>query len=193
PLSSAKTVCEGKTEDVAARGASEILSDGRYDLVSRIPAFFRHESYLVLGDRLVRLDLPEDSRLWEFFRDRLVFSLRSDWTVGGKTYREGSLLAATVDDLLSGARRVDVLFEPSARVWLAGVKRTRDRLVLETLDNVRGRLTALSLEGGAWKPSELPTPGLGAVSVEATDDATDQFFFKYEDFTTPMSLWQAGG
>ncbi len=46
PLSSARTVFEGKSEDVASSGNSEILSDGRYDLVTRTPAFFRHESFL---------------------------------------------------------------------------------------------------------------------------------------------------
>ena len=37
PLSAAKTIFEGKTEDVGAFGTSEILSDGRYDIVTRIP------------------------------------------------------------------------------------------------------------------------------------------------------------
>src|SRR6202022_1951637 len=35
PLSSARTVFEGKSEDVASSGSSEILSDGRYDLITR--------------------------------------------------------------------------------------------------------------------------------------------------------------
>src|ERR1700687_589561 len=60
PLSSATTVFEGKTEDVASTGESEILSDGRYDVVTRAPAFFRQEMFLFSGDRLAKLDLPED-------------------------------------------------------------------------------------------------------------------------------------
>ena len=193
PLSSARTVFEGKPEDVSSDGNTEILSDGRYDLVTRVPAFFRQESYLLLGDRLVKLDIPEDSRPRLFFRDRLLLSLRSDWTPGGggRTYREGSLLAASVDDLLRGARRFEVLFEPSARISLAGVNRTRDRVLLRTLDNVRSRITALSLEDGAWKRSEVPTPGIGTASVSATSDSTETFFFTYEDFSTPRSLWLA--
>ncbi len=189
PLSSARTIFECKTEDVGTSGRTEILSDGRYDLVSRTPAFYRHESFLFLGDRLVKLDLPEDSRIRAFFHDRLLFSLRSDWSVGGRTYREGSLLAGTVDDVLRGVRRFDVLFEPSARVSLAGVDRTKDRVLLETLDNVRSRVTALSLEEGAWKRSEIPTPGVGTADLAATSDATETFFFTYQDFSTPVSLW----
>ena len=189
PLSAARTLFECKPEDVGASGSSEILSDGRYDIVSRTPAFFRHETFLLLGERLVKLDLPEDSQIRAFFRDRILFSLRSDWTAGGKTWKEGSLLAGTVDDVLRGVRRFDVLFEPSARVSLAGVNRTRDRVLLETLDNVRSRITALSLEDGAWKRTEIPTPGLGTANVTATDDAAETFFFTYEDFSTPRSLW----
>jgi len=190
PVSAARTVFEGRAEDVGSGGRTEILSDGRYDLVTRTPAFFREETFLLLGDRLVRLDLPEDARPRLFFRDRLLFSLRSDWTVGGKTYREGSLLAGTVDDLLRGVSRFDVLFEPSARVSLGGVDRTRDRVLLQTLDNVRSRLTAVSLsDDGGWTRSEIPTPGIGTADLTAASDESESFLFTYEDFTTPKSLW----
>jgi len=192
PLSGARTLFEGKAEDVASEGSSEILSDGRYDLVTRSPAFFRHETFLVLGGRLVRLDLPEDSEIRTVFRDRILFSLRSDWTTGGRTYRTGSLLASPVDDLLRGLKRFDVLFEPGERVFLAGVDRTRDHVLIRTLDNVRSRITSLALVDGVWQRTEVPTPGLGTASISATDDATNTFFFTYQDFTTPTSLWLGG-
>ena len=189
PLSAAKTVFEGRPEDVSSSGTSEILPDGRYDLVTRRPAFYRHESFLLLDDRLVKVDVPEDAQLRSFFRDRLLFSLRSDWAVGGKTYRAGSLLAVGVDDLLRGVRRLDVLFEPSERVSLATVERTRDRILIRTLDNVRSRIAAISLVDGAWKRSEIAIPGVGTASLSAASDQTDTFFFTYQDFSTPASLW----
>jgi prolyl oligopeptidase len=191
PLSAAKTIFEAKADDVGAFGTSDILSDGRYDLVVRYPAIFRQDLYLLLGDRLVRLDVPQDCTPRAFFRDRFVFSLRSDWTprAGGQTYREGTLLAAPVDDLLLGNPQPEVLFEPSARVSLADVDRTRDRVLIETLDNVKSRLTALSLKDSAWEKLEIPTPGLGTASLTAMNDESETFFFTYEDFTTPASLW----
>ncbi len=189
PLSEAKTIFEGKTEDVASAGRSEILSDGRYDLVTRVPAFFRQEIFLRVGDRLVKLEVPEDCNPRALFHGRLLFSLRTDWAVGDKTYREGTLLAANVDDLVKGERKLEVLFEPSARVSLATVDRTRDRVLLRTLDNVKSRLTTLSPEGDAWRRSEVPTPGLGTAYLSATSDLSETFFFTYEDFTTPDSLW----
>jgi prolyl oligopeptidase len=190
PLTAAKTIFECKPEDVGTSGRTEILSDGRYDLVTRTPAFFRQEAFLLLGDRLVKIDLPEDVRLRAFFRDRIIFSLRTDWTAGGKTYKSGSLLAGTVDDVLRGVRRFDVLFEPSERVSLSGVDRTRDRVLVETLDNVKSKLAAMSLdEKGAWKKTEIPTPGVGTADFASTSDATETFFYTYQDFGTPVSLW----
>jgi prolyl oligopeptidase len=190
PLSEAKTIFECKPEDVGTSGSTQILSDGRYDLVTRTPAFFRQEAFLYLGGRLVKIDLPEDVRLRAFFRDRVIFSLRSDWTAGGKTYKAGSLLAGTVDDVLRSVRRFDVLFEPSERISLAGVDRTRDRLLVGTLDNVKSKLMAMSLDDkGAWHKTDIPTPGLGNAGFSATSDLTETFFYTYQDFSTPGSLW----
>ena len=96
--------------------------------------------------------MPQDLDPRVFFRGRFLFSLRSDWQVGGKTYREGSLLAAPVDDLAGGkAPKLETLFEPTARISLANVKRTKDRVLIETLDNVKSRLAALSLKNDAWE------------------------------------------
>jgi prolyl oligopeptidase len=193
PLTAARTVFEGKPGDVASGGQTVIQEDGRYDIVTRVPAFYRQETFLLLGGRLVKLEIPEDARPRGFFRDRRLFSLRSDWTVGGKTYRAGSLLAVTVDDLLQGRPAPDLLFEPTERVSLASVDTTRDRVLIQTLDNVHSRITSLSLEDGVWKRAEVPTPGLGTASIDATNDFTNTFFFTYQDFLTPTSLWVAGG
>ena len=189
PLAEAKTVFEGSAEDVASFGRTEILSDGRYDLVQRTPAFFRQEIFLYAGDRPVKLDVPEDCDPRAFFHGRFLFSLRSDWTVNGTTYREGSLLAANIDDLEKGERKLEILFEPSARVSLADVERTKDRVLLQTLDNVKSKLAALSLKDGAWAKTEIPTPGLGTARIAATSDQSETVFFTYQDFTTPETLW----
>ena len=193
PIEQARTVFEGKATDVASAGYTRINTDGRYDLVSRVPAFFREENFLLLGGRLIRLEIPEDAELRLFFRDRVLFSLRSDWSVGGKTYRQGSLLAIPVDELLAGKRQFDVLFEPTDRSSLAGVSRTSDRLWVETLDNVRSRLTAFSIAEGAWKHEEAGLPGLGNAQVVDASDTADQMFFTYQDFLTPSSLFLVAG
>ncbi len=193
PLDQARTVFEGKTTDVASAGSTSILADGRYDIVTRVPAFFRGEHFLLLGGRLVKLDIPEDASLQGFFRDRMLISLRSDWNVGGTAYRQGALLAIRVDEMLAGKRQFDVLFEPTDRSSLAGVARTSDRLWVQTLDNVRSRLTAFSIEGGAWSHEEVALPGLGSAQIVDASDTADVLFFTYQDFLTPSSLFLVAG
>jgi prolyl oligopeptidase len=189
PLSEAKTVFEGETGDVASAGYTVFTPDRRYDFVSRTPAFFRSQLYLVLGGRLVRLDIPEDAELTELFEDHMLVSLRSDWTVGGTTYPAGALLAIPLDDFLQGKRSFDVLFQPTERTSLGSVASTRGRVLMSVLDNVHSKLYSLTLADGAWKKQELPLPGIGTVRVGSTSDEADLFFYTYQDFLTPSSLF----
>jgi prolyl oligopeptidase len=64
---------------------------------------------------------------------------------------------------------------------------------MSTLDNVRGKLYRLTPDGEAWKKEEIPLPGEGTVRVASTSDETDLFFFGYQDFLTPSSLFLVDG
>jgi prolyl oligopeptidase len=188
-VSEARTVFEGQAGDVASAGYTVFTPDRRYDIVSRTPAFFRSELYLALDGRLVHLDIPEDAELSEMFKDHMLITLRSDWTVGGKTYPAGALLATALDDFLQGKRSFDVLFEPSDRTSLGRVASTRDRVVMSVLDNVHGKLYSLTLGDGGWNKEELPLPGIGTVGIGSTSNEADLFFYTYQDFLTPSSLY----
>ena len=189
PLSEARTVFEGQPGDVASSGSTLFTHDGHYDFIARTPAFYRQESFLVLGDRLVKIDVPEDANPEGFFKGRMLVSLRTDWTVGGTTYKQGSLLAIGLDPFLRGRRDFEVLFVPSERVSLQSVNQTRDTILITTLDNVRGKLTTLTPAPDGWTREELPLPGLGTVRVTSTDDWQSSFFYSYTDFLNPSSLF----
>jgi prolyl oligopeptidase len=191
PLAAARTVYTGEAGDVASSGSTIFTPERSYDIVQRVPAFFRSQKYLMLGDRLVRLDMPEDAELQGIFRDHLLISLRSDWTAGGTTYPSGALLAIGLDDFLRGGRSFATLFEPTSRTSLGQVATTRDRVVMTWLDNVRGRLSTFTLADGRWQRDDLPLPGVGTVEVSTTTDAADLFFYTYQDFLTPSSLYLA--
>jgi len=190
-LSGAKTVFEGRTEDVGVGGGTEFTSDGTYDIVSVYPTIFTRRIYLLVGDRLVNLRLPEDASFKGIFRDRVIFSLRSDWKAGGTTYAQGALLASRVDDLLADRNVFSVIFEPSERVSLNGVNLTRSQIVMGTLDNVRTKLYRVSLGDDGWVKDEITLPGQGTADVKEANSDTDVFFFRYQDFLTPTSLYLA--
>ncbi len=95
-----------------------------------IPEYYRGTSYLILDGRKVKLDFPEDAKLYGFFKDRMLLNLRTDWEVGGTTYPADALLAIDLDDFLAGKRHFDILFEPSDRVSLGGVGNHGERSAL---------------------------------------------------------------
>jgi prolyl oligopeptidase len=190
-LEQATTVYEGSVDDVAVGAYSIQSPDGRYDIVQKTPEFYRGTSFIALGGRLVKLDIPEDADLQTIFKDHLLLSLRSDWTIGGTTYPQDALMAIDLDAFLEGERSFEVLFEPSERVSLAGVTHTLNHLLVTTLDNVRSRLYRYSFGEAGWTREEIELPGLGTVRIASTGDVDDDFFFTYTDFLTPSSLYLA--
>jgi prolyl oligopeptidase len=189
PLEAATAVFEGSADDVASTGYSIHTPEGRYDLVQRTPEFFRGTTFLVLDGRLVKIDIPEDANLAGFFKDRMLITLRSDWSAGETAYPQDALLAIDLDDFLRGSRDFDVLFEPSERVSLGSVATTLNHVLITTLDNVRGRFYRLAPSDEGWSREEIALPGLGAVDIGSTSDVNDSFFFSYTDFLTPSSLF----
>jgi prolyl oligopeptidase len=188
PLADATRIFAGPDTDVASQGVSLHTADQRYDLVVRVPEFFRQQTFLRLGGRLVRLDIPDDAQFTGIFRDQVLFSLRTDWTVAGQTYKAGMLLAGNLDGFLQGKPAIHVLFEPSERISLAGVSSTRDRVLVLTLDNVRSRLASFTLDDETWTRAEITLPGQGTASIPAATDFADIYFVAYQDFLTPPSL-----
>jgi len=191
-IDEAVTVFEGTVEDVYTYAFSDHTPEGRYDMVRVMPDFFSGTNYLRLGERLVKLDIPEDVQMRGFFKDHMLISLRSDWEVGGTTYPQDALLAISLDDFLAGCHRFEVLFEPQDRVAFDTMSSTADSLLYTTLDNVRGRLYRLSFEDEGWKKEEIELPGLGSIRIGSTSNVDGSFFITYTDFVTPSSLYLVG-
>jgi prolyl oligopeptidase len=189
PLESAETVFEGSVDDVSVGAYSMHTPEGRYDLAYRTPEFFRGTTYLILGGRRVKLDIPEDAELQGIFKDHLLISLRTDWTVGETTYPQDALLAIDLDRFLSGERDFSVLFQPEERIALGSVSNTQSHLLVTTLDNVRSKLYKYTLADEEWTREEVTLPGMGSASVTGTSNFSDTFYISYTDFLTPSSLY----
>ena len=185
----AKTVFAGKPEDVSVT-ASVIHDHGRiYEFISRGLTFFTNEIWLRRGDAWLQIDKPADARV-ETFSDQILLRLRSDWSIGGKIYQAGSLLAADLEAYLRGEPEFAVLFEPSERKALASTTTTKNYLILNELDNVRSKAHALKRENRQWVTSQLATPDFGSVRVRGVDaDESDDYFMTVNDFLTPSSLF----
>ncbi len=190
PLTAATLVFEGSTNDVSVAASVDHDRGRVYEFIGRGKTFFTSESFLHRGHDWVRIDKPDDVQ--EFtVGDWLLFKLRADWTLDGKTYRSGSLLATPFEGWLKGNRAVTTLFEPTDRISLESVSETKGYLVLTVLDNVRSRVYLLKIpRDGEWLREPLEAPPYGALSVSGIDsDTSDDYFMTVRDFLTPPTLY----
>jgi len=192
-LESAETVFEGSVDDVSAGAYSIHTPEGRYNFVYKTPEFFRGTYHLYRDGKLTKLEIPEDADFQGIFKEQLLVAMRTDWTVGGKTYPQDALLAINFESFLAGERDFSVLFEPEARIALSYVSNTKDYLLVGTLDNVRSRLYRHALKDGAWTREEVALPGIGSAGVSGVSDYSDVFYITYNDFLTPPSLYIVEG
>ena len=186
PLAQAETLYEGQPGDVAVGAFRDHTRGYERDFVLRAPTFFTDELYLRRDGKLVKIEKPDSAKA-NVHRDLLLLELRDDWTVGGKTYPAGALLATDFEAFLKGERRFDVLFEPSERRSLVAYSPTLNHILVNELDNVRNRVYVLSRQDGTWTREALPgMPEFGTVVASAVDDEeSDDYFMTVTDFVTP--------
>ncbi len=196
PLESAQTVYEGRADDMYIAAFHDHTPGFERDFVSRTIAFYNDELYLRGKDGgLTRVDAPNSANK-SVHREWLTLELREPWTVGGREYAAGSLLAARFDDFMAGKREFELLFEPDAHRALAGYTWTRSHLVLNVLEDVKSTLGVLTPTDGGWQRSAFAgAPEIGTVAVGAVDaDESDAVWLTATDFLTPttLSLAQVG-
>jgi prolyl oligopeptidase len=190
PLESATTVFEGRPEDIDVSSWHDDTPGFERDFVLRAMTFYTYELFLRGADgTLTKLDAP-DSADKSVHREWLTIRLRDAWTVAGSTYAAGTLLATRLDDFLAGARELEVLFAPDEHTALESWTWTRARLVLNTLHDVRHRLSVLTPGPDGWDRDELVgAPATGTVAVGAVDPReSDDVWLTVTDFLTPTTL-----
>jgi len=190
PLAAAETLYEGKADDMVAFAYRDPTKGFERDFVHREITFYTNETFLRRDGKLVRIEKPDSANV-TVHRDLLLIQLRDDWTVGGKTYPGGALLATDFEGFLRGERQIDVLFEPTERRSLAGFGPTLNHVLVNELDNVRSRVYVLSRRNGKWTREPLPgVPEFGTVSASAVDeDESDDYFMNVTDYLSPTSLF----
>ena len=191
PMSEAKVVYEGKPDDMYIAAYRDLTPGYQRDYVSRTIAFYNDELYLRGADgKLTKLDLPNSANK-SAHNQWLTVELRDPWTVGGRTYDAGSLLAIEFDKFMAGNRDFDVVFKPDDHTSLAGHTWTRHHLVLNLLEDVKSRVRIMTPLGeGGWRQAVLAgAPAVGTVSVSPVDaDDSDQLWMTTSDFLTPTTL-----
>ncbi len=193
PLAEAKVVFEGQLSDVAT-GASRMWDHGTaYDFVYRSISAWQTELYLRdASGELVRLDVPVDADVGPW-NGQAIVSLRSDWTIAGKTWPRGALVATPWPDFLAGKRAFTLLFEPTPNKSLAGSTELKSAIVVNEMEDIRNKLYVWKVsKAGTWTktPFAGARTGMGETSISAIEGGndSDDYWVTHTDYTTPTTL-----
>ena len=188
PLQEAKLVLEGELADVSVFAYREFDHGKTRDWVGRAKTFFSDETWLREGDKLVKIDKPDDAQVsaWD---DQAFLRLRSDWIINEKVFKAGSLLVTPLAALKDGKHDFTVLFEPTASTSLDSFEGTKTAVFISVLDDVKSALFVVTRGKKGWEHKQLDTPKVGTFSVSAWDkDVNDDFWFTDTGFTSPSTL-----
>ncbi|MFS8137254.1 MAG: prolyl oligopeptidase family serine peptidase, partial [Thermomonas sp.] len=190
PMTSAVTVYTGQPGDMYIAAQHDDTKGFERDFVSRTIAFWNDEMFLRgKGGKLSKIDAP-NSASKSVHREWLTLQLREPYEAGGKTYPAGALIATRFDDFMAGKRDFDVLFTPSDTTSLDSITWTKSHLVLNVLEDVKGRLSVLTPGADGWKSSAfIGAPAIGSVYVDAVDaDSSDAMWMNVTDYLSPDTL-----
>ncbi|MGL4609708.1 MAG: prolyl oligopeptidase family serine peptidase [Trueperaceae bacterium] len=191
PLAEAKTVFEGHANDVWVSGAAVKTLGSSYEFVEVSKTFWLGESFLRQGEKLIKLEIPEDAALWtQMMGEWLLLSLKSSYKLPSKTYSAGALIAIRLQDFLQGSRDFYTLFQPAERKMFESYIYTKHHLLLLVKDNLEPKLYALKFSDGTWSQTELGLPVKGNITMWAEDaETSDGFFLEGSDYLTPSNFY----
>ena len=200
PLDSATEIFRGRPSDISA--GAETLHDAQGNaitLLRRGVTFFEDEEYLYTpdgqgqGGKIAQLAVPKKSSIEGLLDGRLLLEIRQDWKPEGSktTFLQGSLLQLELKDVLADPAHLKpaVIFAPTTQEFLQDVNTTKTRLLLTTLDHVRGRAYVYTPTARGWSHKPLPVPENVTVGIASADKLNDTFFLSVAGFLTPSSLW----
>jgi prolyl oligopeptidase len=197
PLSAAVEVYRGTPQDGGYGVTPFVLRDGEnrtLAVVSRPLDTFSAETYVLTAKGPQRVAIPPKSDLSDMVAGRVIIHNREDWTVAGRSFPAGSVLAVDLAQLKADPAHLKptLVYAPAAREALQSAAASKGVLLVDILDNVRGR-TLLFTPGpnGTWRRSALKLPDNASVGIVDASNDDNKALISVTSFLTPPSLWLA--
>lgn len=191
-LEDATPIFEAEKQDLAAGVGVEYDGDKQYLFLVRAIAFFSSHSFLRLpsGENR-RIPLPDDVTDTTLFKGRFVFGVRSPWTApDGTECLPDGLYSLDFERWIDTGELgpVETMLEPAHRVSIAGLARTQDRLFINLMDNVRGKVIVCERKADGWSMKPVALPENGNVGIAHAEHFGSSVSFSFTDFLTPSSI-----
>jgi prolyl oligopeptidase len=198
PLSAAVELFRGAPADGGYGVSPVVLTDAtghKAELIDRPLSTFESETWIITGSGVKKMGLPLKAQIDELVSGQLIVTLKTDWSPGKgqTTVKAGQVVALDLAAVKKDPEHLKptVLFSPTARQSVVGIASTKTRLIINWLDNVRGRASVYHLGTKGWTHAALDVPENSVVSLRAVDEASDQAFVETAGFLNPPTLWLA--
>ena len=197
PLSAAVEVYRGEKTDGGYGVSPAVLIDGhgrQLAAVERPLDTFHHQTFVIGRSGAARLAIPEKADLAELVDGRVIVKLEETWQVAGQTFPAGAVVWMDLDAVKADPAhlRPSLVWAPGPREAGEQIASTRDRLLITTLDNVRGRVLVFTPQaGGGWARHAIALPDNLTLGVTAADARSNLTFISGSGFLNPSTLWLA--
>jgi prolyl oligopeptidase len=188
-LKEAQLLFEGETTDVASGGYTMRDGDKKYLIVYTSPTFYTSKAFLWENGKLTKINVPEDASSSGILKNQLIINLKSDWNVNGTVYKQGSVISADFTSLLKGDKKIQTIYEPDAFSSVSAISSTKNFLLINIMNNVKSELYSYSFTNNKWIKTKVPAPDFGTIGLSDTDEFSDDYFFTFQNFLTPTSLY----
>ena len=196
PLANAKTLFEGRRDDMSVTPYVFRGPYGSVAVIERRPSFFEADYYVVRADGTTRrIPVPQDAQIEGVTQGQLILTLQNAWIVDGRTVGKGALVAFPVMafERTGSVQPVSVLYTPGPHAMIDEVSTGRDAVYASVYEDVTGSIREFRPGHAGWSDVRLALPRGGSTSIVSTNDWGPQAYFRFESFLTPPSLYAYGG
>ncbi|MEP6779790.1 MAG: prolyl oligopeptidase family serine peptidase [Gemmatimonadaceae bacterium] len=195
PLANAVEIFRGTKADVFVAPATiQDASGTRVSIVARAVNFFETEQFIIRAKDVARLSMPAKVNIETMLNGQLVVRLSAPWVNGATTIKSGALASFAVATAMKTPNALSpvAIIEPGPRESIAGASATKNNLLVEMTDNVKGRVFAFTrAANGAWTKKTVSLPDNATTGIASVDTHSDQAFLGVTGFLTPTSIWLA--
>jgi prolyl oligopeptidase len=194
PLASAAILFQGQAGDFRVEPIAIHSATRRWVFVERGKTFWTNERHLLTPTGgLVPVPLPADAELEDVIGDELIAKLQSPL---GR-FRSGTLVSYSLRDILArGHAEPRLVMAPTAKQAIEQVSASDNVLWVKALDDVSGKLFALTLrKNGTWASRPIALAANSTVNLLSVGGKPDLAFATVEGMLTPPALYaiQPGG
>jgi prolyl oligopeptidase len=174
--------------------SSQILRDSEntYPIIHEGLTFYTSDRYVMTGDELTLLPIPQDAVIAGLYNNQLFVELKSDW----QSFKQGAIVHAPMPQILAGNAEFTVFVQPDERSGIVDFNVTRSGILVNWLENVRGRLERYTpvwsddqTRINSWQRETVALDPDGTIAIQNASFEHDDFFVTYNSFLQPNTLY----